>query len=80
MDSHLSWIVSKYSPLWGCARVKHCYNCRKLKGFYRLQILTSVQPTLIHVMCMLLVTIPLGLITAPVILGSMEVDKSALVN
>ena len=40
----------------------------------------SVQPTLIHVMCMLLVTIPLGLITAPVILGSMEVDKSALVK
>ena len=26
--------ISKFSPLWGCARVKHCYNCLKLKGFY----------------------------------------------
>ena len=55
MDSHLSWIVSKYSPLWGCARVKHCYNCQKLKGFYPFadidECTTNIDSCDVHASC-----------------------------
>ena len=44
------------------------------------QILTSVQPTVTHVMSMPFVTTQVDLTNAAAILGSLEMDKPALVK
>lgn len=48
--------------------------------FFFIQMLTNAQLTLIHVMPMHSVIIPLDLITVLVILDTMAMDKTALVN
>lgn len=51
-----------------------------LHFFFFIQMLTNAQLTLIHVMPMHSVIIPLDLITVLVILDTMAMDKTALVN